>query len=325
MLGGGSALSSIYKKDGEQVVFKFLISPRNDIELERFKLEYSVLNYNNAHRIFLGPETSYPLPRICHQFEQKNAGLINYFSYKYEDGVLLSNLDTSKYSYKDKIFLLYRISSALSYFNQIGYSHRDLHPENILLLNNFSMCDRNNVYHGENDPRIKFLDMGNCQRDTSYIDAPFIIQRDLNENLVNEDNNRRILSSFISMPPDFIVKGKDTSNYDTWSFGVYAYKLMFGYLPFDVHDISDLSRILNNTFDKREYRRNLYSLHVGFRIVLDHLLSPHGEDRPTISTIVRLFFWLVYRDDEFNDIAFIQNVIQNQGFDPNHNPLDDIY
>ena len=55
-LGGGSALSSIYEKADEKVVFKFLIAPRNEIELERVKLEYSVLKTNiaNKHRTDTG-------------------------------------------------------------------------------------------------------------------------------------------------------------------------------------------------------------------------------------------------------------------------------
>lgn len=75
-LGGGSALSSVYVKGSNKIVVKFLISPRNKVELERFKLEYSVLkdnklnmdfgdNPSRAPKYFVGPESSYPLPKIA--------------------------------------------------------------------------------------------------------------------------------------------------------------------------------------------------------------------------------------------------------------------
>jgi len=335
-LGGGSALSSLYTRNREKAVFKFLISPRNSIELERFKLEFSVLEKNraNSFRIgdsfesnvnaFVGPKTSYPLPIIKFPLASKHGNLINYFAYSYEEGELLSEIDTSEYSIEDKTFLLYRLASGLSYFNQTGYSHRDLHPENILLIEGYNM-PRSDVYGDMNDPRVKFLDMGNCQRTNLDSDWLLRINRDLDEDAVFQDNNRRILASFVSMPPDFLEKGEDTKNYDTWSFGVYAYALLFGEIPFHASQIGDLTSLRGDRRFSENYLTNLNSVSIGLKLVLNHLLSPNGDERPSIDAIVRLFSWLVDRNHEFKDHTFIKKVIHSGGIDPYHDPRDDYY
>lgn len=333
-LGGRSALSSLYCRGDEKIVFKFLISPRNDVELERFKQEYSVLCMNSANSTrnesgfiafdykFIGPPTSYPLPVIRYPLTQRLSGIISFFGYAYEDGVLLSELDTSSYTHEEKILLLYRISSGLSYFNQTGYSHRDMHPDNILLLNDYRMAR----YHWEdNDPRVKFLDMGSCQRANIEYDWMYRIERNLDEDLVFTENNKRIVSSFMSMPPDFLSQGEKTENYDTWAFGIYAYKLFFGEYPFVANSINDLTLLRENREFGTRYKDNLNSLSVGEKLILNHILSPNGKERPSISTIVRLFSWLVQRGDEFQNPEFINRVIHNEGFDPNHDPVDNLY
>lgn len=337
-LGGKSALSSLYEKDGEKVVFKFLIAPRNFVEIERFKLEYSVLMYNPANsdwlednkfisnmNRFIGPKTSYPLPTIKVSLDSLYNNSVYYFAYLYEEGNILKELDTSNYKYEKKISLLHRIASSMNYFNRVGYVHRDLHPENIVLLANHQM----NPNSKKNDPRIKFLDMGNCQRDNSagnfthnelYKNA-----RDLDEDAVFQDNNRRVLSSFISMPPDFLEKGNNTENYDSWAFGVYAYKLFFGKEPFDIKHIEDITALRHPANIPLEYRRNLNKIPLGLSLILDRLLSMKGENRPSIDAIVRLFSWLVYRNDDFQEHGFIMRVINNGGFDPNYDWVKENY
>jgi serine/threonine protein kinase len=334
-LGGESALSSLYSKGKNRIVVKFLISPRNSVERERFKLEYSVLNHNYLNRDFgnnsskeplylVGPITSYPLPSIAMNMKEFFSGMVLCFGYSYEEGTLLSDIKTENYSLEEKFLLLFRVASGLSYFNQTGYTHRDLHPSNILLLEDYIMTeydgDRN-----ENDPRIKFLDLGNCQSTTKLEQVAFRIERDAEEDLVFQDNNKRLLTSFTSMPPDFLEQGSETLNYDTWAFGVFAYKIIFGELPFDLKDIKDVTALRNLDSMPLGVKNKLQELDDGPRLIMQHLLSWRGENRPEIHSIVRLFSWLTLRGNEFIDVGFIKKVIHNDGFDPYHNPLDDIY
>lgn len=337
-LGGKSALSSLYEKGDEKVVFKFLIAPRNFVEIERFKLEYSVLMHNPANSWpengqftfdlsrFIGPEASYPLPIIKVCLDSLYDNSVYYFAYPYEEGELLSELDTSEYTIEDKISLLHRIASSMNYFKKVGYVHRDLHPENILLLANHWM-DPTSM---NNDPRVKFLDMGNCQRDDTDENATYNEwykeARDLDEDAVFQDNNRRVLSSFVCMPPDFLEKGNNTKNYDSWAFGVYAYKLIFGQEPFDVKHIEDITALRRHFANTPlEYRRNINSLPLGLKLILEHLLSMKGENRPSIDAIVRLFSWLVYRNDDFQEAGFIKRVIDFGGDDPDYDWVEHNY
>ncbi|WP_199526395.1 protein kinase [Pseudoalteromonas sp. bablab_jr004] len=337
-LGGGSALSALYESDNKKIVFKFLIAPRNIVELERFKLECSVLEKNRANwrngaetlteeqrkTFFIGPYESYPLPKVLVPLVESDSGEIIYFGYEYEEGELLSALDTSTFSIEEKLLLLYRIASGLNYFNQTGYSHRDLHPSNILLLSNPTMpkYDRDRA---DVNSKVKFLDLGNCQWNETETDYIYKIGRELDEDLVFQDNNKRLLASFVSMPPDFLLHGKNTKNYDSWSFGIYAYKLLFGTLPFEANEIADITLLRDFNNFNSDFRSKLQSVGVGFEQIMLRLLSPDGERRPEIHSIVRLFSWLVHRIEDFQDVQFINTVIDSSGFDPYYDPIDDIY
>lgn len=323
-LGGGSALSSIYSKGAEKIVVKFLISPRNKIELERFKLEYSVLKENKLikdfgdnplkePRYFHGPASSYPLPRISLDLTEFCSGTVYCFGYAYEEGRLLSDVCVEEFSIEERCEFLHRLASGLSYFNQTGYSHRDLHPSNILLLDDFKMpkYDRDRT---ENDPRIKFLDLGNCQSNNHSDSSVYGIERDADEQLVFQDNNKRLLTSFVSMPPDFLENGSETKNYDTWAFGVFAYKTITGEMPFDLNDIKEVTELRRQAKLPPNVKSKLLNLDDGIRLILQHLLSWKGQNRPEIHSIVRLFSWLVFRKEEFTKIEFIKRVIHNDGF-----------
>lgn len=328
----GSSMSCLYTNQTEKVVIKFLICPRNSIEIERFKLEYSVLKSNRAlsnnsafdHEMsfFQGPETSYPLPEIRVELMEIFGDSIFLFGYKYEKGQLLSSVNTSSFSLNDKFRLLHRLASGLSYLNQTGYAHRDLHPENILLMDGFSIPN-SEPNQNENDPRVKFLDMGSCQTVDLELTTMIAGVRIADEKAVIDDSGKRLLSSFTSMPPDYLHLGNKTKNYDTWAFGVYSFSLVFGVLPFTLSGIDELEKL--NLGLPENVKNKLRELPLGAQLIFQHLLSPKGHERPRSDTIVRLFSWLIYRNSEINNLNFARRVIHNNGFDPDHNPLDDIY
>jgi serine/threonine protein kinase len=328
-LGGGSALTSLYINGEQKVVFKFLISPRNYIELERFKLEYSVLERNKCNfcrqrgkvpiesAMFLGPVESYPLPIIKFPLQHRLDDAVSFFGYEFYEGQLLSQVITDDWNLHQKVSLLYRLSSALNYFNRTNYSHRDLHPSNILLLKEPVMF--NNPYEAQlNNPKVKFLDLGSCQRVGTEHDWLWRIDRGIDEDAVFKDNNRRVLSSFVSMPPDFLDKGENTVNYDTWAFGVYAYNLLFNELPFEAQQIGDITKLRVERDFKDTYISNLKSLDLGLAMIIKHLLSPLGEERPSSDAIVRLFSWVVSNDCRFTERLFIKKVIHQNGNDPDY-------
>ncbi len=44
----------------------------------------------------------------------------------------------------------------------------------------------------------------------------------------------------------FLKYGKNTKNYDTWAIGIYCFELLFGAKPFQVEDMGDVYKLLNN-------------------------------------------------------------------------------
>ncbi|EGB0929567.1 protein kinase [Escherichia coli] len=325
-MNNGSALSSLYQNGSNFVVVKFLICPRNKVELERFKLEYSVLYMNKLNSVYMGdgyvlsqeafhgPAESYPLPRIIISYKESGFGCISYFGYQYMEGVLLSEVDSTNMSINDKCCLVHRVASALNYFNLSGYSHRDLHPNNILLLPDYQMAKND---YQQNNPKIKILDMGSCQK----IIEPWShlvpeIERDVNEKLVFEDNNRRLLSSFVSMPPDFIEKGEDTKNYDAWAVGVYFYDLLFKEKPYNSKGIKNVTNLRVNKEYSSSFHSNLNTLDLSLKLIIKHLLESNGERRPTTDAIVRLLWAYLYDERFSRDQEYAQHIIVNGGVDP---------
>ncbi|MCK7339741.1 protein kinase domain-containing protein [Enterobacter cloacae] len=323
-LNNGSALSAVYSDGKEKVVIKFLVNPRNWIELERFKLEFSVLkcNYINSFYsgegyIFRGEEDeTYPLPKIKIDIYHSQDNFINYFGYKYEEGILLADYDTSTLSVRAKFVLISRIASALNYFNMCGYVHRDLHPKNILLLDNPKMNALPPI------PRVIILDLGNCQKNKQHFELEYMrLTRGLDEDAVFNDNNKRILSSFTSMPPDFLIHGEETKNYDAWAIGIYCYELLFNRKPFDFKGIKHVANVLNSHFHPLFLDKNLKTLRQGEKLVIESLLNVDGNKRPSTDAIIRLINYILESDffcDNFEGLA--EQIIKNDGFDPYARP-----
>ncbi|MEN4909947.1 protein kinase domain-containing protein [Rahnella bonaserana] len=325
-LNNGSALSCIYEKENEKVVVKFLICPRNYIELERFKLEYSVLDVNDINSVIYSNseyvknkdsaiDGTYPLPTPVIEIYHSEGNFINYFGYRYEEGVLLRDYDATHLTEHEKYSLIHRVASGLSYFNRSGYVHRDLHPGNILLLDKPQM----NLW-SHYIPRVIILDLGNCQKCNQRPTFPGLeFKRNVDEDAVFKDNNKRLLSSFTSMPPDFLVHGENTLNYDSWSIGIWIYEIIFNEKPFIVNGIEDIHNLWKDGLLPIKTNGNLNKLDIGIQLVLRRLLSFDGRDRPTIHAIVRLFGEILDSDNFLHNYnGYAQKLIDNDGFDLDH-------
>lgn len=336
-LGGGSALSSLYS-DGENLtVFKFLIAPRSDVERDRFICEYLTLKKNRFVRepgtidmnwgsIF--PMGAYPVPTITHDLKNITNSIL-YFGYKYEEGELLSDYIKSRtFSFDEKVFLLHRLASALNYFSHLNVDHRDLHPENILVMSNPDM-DSNKEHPS---PRIKILDLGYSMDKYGFQRMEFhdeVVEGvKLNFDAITEENDKRLLASFTSMPPDFLEKGSDTMNYDSWSFGIFAYSFLFGEQLFENATIEDMHKALKGHFHPLYVDKHAWPLTTKdypLYAILQSLLYSRGENRSNLGAITKLFHWYRNQNEQFQDRDFIELVIQHGGNDPYYNPLEDIY
>lgn len=330
-LDGGSAASAIYANGEEKVVFKFLIAPRNKQEKLRFEREFLSLSRNFMHilaspaggagRKFFGPETSYPLLEIVHDMKSDFDDSVLYFSYKYVSGKLLRDINVEDLSMKERYEVLHRVASGLSYFSQSGYSHRDLHPGNILLCEGYCMDNSDDPEH---DPRVKVLDMGSCVKSNEPRFYLFDVVDE--EQDKDTDSGRRLIASFYSMPPDFVTQGNKVRNYDTWAFGVLAFNFLCGTHPYDLEDLSDVYDLYTGKLaEYKDNTRLLSKFPTGIECIIKNLLSVSGEKRIAINEVVRIFHLVVNNSEKLDDMDYVKSIINNNGFDPNVDPLDFIY
>lgn len=326
VLGGGSALTCLYAKGDHKVVYKFLIAPRNKLERDRFYLEYMFLEKNLINGLGefqrfglpFSPDESYPIPVIASKISCKNSQSVHYFSYEYEEGVLLSDLDTQNMCLSEKIYLLHRVSSALSYFSRGGYAHRDLHPENILIMPNPDMdTDRE-----QPSPRVKILDVGQAKSERSWYKY---YEYDVNLESIELDDQRRLMSSFRSMPPDFLEEGGAVENYDCWSFGIFSYRLLFNSDPFDLKTITCVNKLLGARAHPLFYDENLQGQPYALKAIILKMLNVRGKDRVGLGYIVKFFHFLRSDDARIKDPGYVDRIISAWGLDPDDDPLNRIY
>jgi serine/threonine protein kinase len=97
----------------------------------------------------------------------------------------------------EKRLILAEILIALSFVHSKGYIYRDLKPENILISENGS---------------IKLADFGLATK---------------------QDYAKDMCGTLSYMPPEMVSGVSYTSSADYWSFGVLAFRLLFGNLPFE--------------------------------------------------------------------------------------------
>ena len=120
-------------------------------------------------------------------------------------------------------YVMYQIFSAINYFHKLHIIHRDLNPENILIV------DRNELGY----PRIKISDFGTSK----------IFEKGHKE--------KKVVGSFFYIAPE-VLKQKYNEKCDIWSCGVILYILLSQKLPFSSEDENEeelLNKILEGKYD----------------------------------------------------------------------------
>ena len=134
-----------------------------------------------------------------HYFEQNKAYIILELC---EGGELFDRIvKRDFYTEADAQGVLRAIASGLKYCHERKIIHRDLKPENILLLNE------------DEDSPIKIADFGFAKK----------LDEDLTTTVVGTPNY---------VAPEILLKKPYDESVDLWSFGVIAYVLLSGYVPF---------------------------------------------------------------------------------------------
>jgi len=239
-LSGNGGLSFKYiSNDNDNVFVKFLIAPRNDIEINKFKLEVQLLESRNPYN-----ELVKTTPNLL-DYKIHNTLPIHYYIAEWIDGVTLNQkLSMLKnLNLEETLDIVHRCLSVAAYVTP-GIAHRDFHPGNLIFLNDEPNWD--NSQPGEViDPKVIITDFGNAIMPIafSYED------KEVDQLLIYQNVNRRIEGSFKSLPPEIF---KDPIHAflhnpgcgEAWAIGILFYKLIEGE---DIIDINSISKYANLT------------------------------------------------------------------------------
>ena len=124
----------------------------------------------------------------------------------YKDGSLDKFIATNELTLDDKYLLLTELLDGIAYLHSVGIIHRDLKPQNILII------EHDGKYH------------------------PLITDFGISKKLVEADGSSVFNSIFAGTrayaSPEQLAEHKIRKNTDLWSFGILAFQLLTGKLPF---------------------------------------------------------------------------------------------
>jgi serine/threonine-protein kinase len=170
-LGGGKAsVVCLYENEvGSKQVVKMLIAPRSDYEFNSFKSEQEIL-------VQLNRFDRKNIPNLVSDLVHLSDYSIYYYIMEYIDGVTLSKYIENNplpWNTSKAIKMICCITSALSKTSRYGIVHRDLHPGNIMLKNNFNPDKQ----FANIDVDIVLLDYG-CHKDSFHNLATYFTDSD---------------------------------------------------------------------------------------------------------------------------------------------------
>lgn len=149
-----------------------------------------------------------------------------YLVMEYLPGGDLMNMLIKKdiFSIEEARFYIAQTILAVEYVHTLGYVHRDIKPDNILL---------------DKDGHIKLTDFGLCTSmggSDNGASSPKTKEPTYQETLANYKKNRKKMHSLVGTPdyiaPEVFNKAGYTEIVDWWSVGAILFEMLVGYAPF---------------------------------------------------------------------------------------------
>jgi len=192
-VGGMARLSLAVTADGQQIVLRQLL-PLNALNLRMRRA------FTNGARI---REALSPHPNIVDSLEWGVRGLVPYELIEYVEGQSLRRLMQTKDPCvtSDPLAILRQCAEGLAHVHESGFVHLDIKPENFL------------VARLENGLRVKLTDF-----DLSRESAP--------------KKTRQQSGTAAYLAPEQVRKGVVGTPADVFAFGIMAYELVTGRMPF---------------------------------------------------------------------------------------------
>lgn len=241
-LSGNGALSFRYTniKDIEDNIFvKFLISPRNEIELYKFNMESTLLEFLKRQPVKI-------FPKILKKGKHKTLP-IHYYATEWINGQSLKDViaTLNKPSVDDILEIVHRCTSSAAYMSSF-ISHRDFHPGNIIFLEDTpNWANQIHTQRELVDAKVIITDFGNAIMPMAFgYEDEGIGNQDIYQNV-----NRRIEGSFRSLPPEIFSNPINTASYnpgsgEAWAIGILFYKLLMDEDILNIQSISEYANLV---------------------------------------------------------------------------------
>lgn len=196
--------------------------------------------------------------------------------------------------------LMSQVADAVAYAHASKVVHRDLKPSNVLLA----------VENGEMVAKVS--DFGTAK-------AIDVVNRMMPKVTATGDS----LGTPSYMSPEQIMGIFGESN-DGWSFGVTLYELLSGVMPFEVHDMKDLFRLVSSSKDGTLKHRSLSELgrRVPFQVemLIEDCLNAAPEKRPSMSQVAARLKAIVEELPHAAADTVYKIVVPNSSYPPRHDP-----
>lgn len=264
----------IDNETNQEIFVKFLIFPRSELEIARFKNEIQFLKYQKLFNTIIKKT-----PDLIEHGELYD-GRVLYLITDRVHGTLLSkwiSQELPSASLHQRLLIAYRVFGA-SEHQALFYVHRDLHANNIILLDE-------DIDLLSDTPNYKaiILDWGQsyCREIYNYRES-----EDDHMAIIHNGIGREISNSFYNLPPETFQNWDDTSiqynKYDCWAMGLLFYKLLTGEDLFNFTSIGEYAAALPSMGQKlQQAKRKIVEIHGNEYKILSEILFRLLSENPT--------------------------------------------
>ena len=291
--GGNSHSYKAYSYSLKTNVFiKFFLLPRHEIELLKFRNEIAI------HKVVSRQGFIYDKNAVIEMIDAKlfKDNLGGYLVLEWLEGKPLDKVieNYASKSIEEKVQLFHRVANALIPLSS-WIIHRDLHPSNIMVLDDSFEYER--LRHNAYDPKIKIIDFGE-----SYSEYVTVVGDLDNSDLRNlkVNNSRRLTTSLYSTPPEYLKdysfrrhsESSYTENYDSWALGLIGYKIFFNEDLFVFKDIKeyveklqsnhfqmDIDQKIENSFYNLKHRQSQVLKHIFYYLLRADPIQRAGDGK----------------------------------------------
>jgi serine/threonine protein kinase len=222
--------------NGGRVFIKLLLFPRSDLERALFLNEA----YTLRHLDDIEPRVT---PKLLASGELYD-GDVMYLVTEEAKGKTLAEYLQNELPLADfdsKLEVFHRVASCLTHCLPSGWNHRDLHPGNVLLLDESPVWPTQDIYSQPN-PKTILLDWGQSYFDlgAQFDDSPAFMRT------LYGCYFKTFTASLYSSPPEIFRDTRyhncNASKYDSWALGLALYHILTSRDCFDFRSLGDYSQ-----------------------------------------------------------------------------------